>query len=976
MSPAHPHMRTVLHTLQRQQQGLVTAVKDIVKTQRKKSHLDAVAEAEAQLARQSVSEAQAPGTGVPGANHEKSLQELDAAANKAARRYNLLHLEAQKKQAELERLQLEYSALQKENADLGIEDTGGRPGSAASSTTSMSGTHLSNGPQARRIGMLAGLLDDTAQELAERQFKKEQYEYMVSRLKKNQVTFDSHIRSMEEALTATRKELADVRSYVRLLEQSKETAATELTEYQDAVARLQAKRKAELERRKSELDAAKKAEAWRRQREAVRQELKAQMSGDLSQEQEDALLATRQERHETLQRLQAERELRADEAAAMFEAFQRVRQATGATTLDELVEKFTSQAKSRRALEAEYESEVQDLEQLQQVLREANAELEQLKVAGDVSEDMLQVLRLRAAGKAASIESKCDSSDDDEHDVQPAAGSARLQRASTHESKRADLDAADEDDSAASDELGVHHEGKSGRADGDSLAPSSSAVSAAGVAMAASKDPLAEQRARFPDKVFPMPIEEVDQEPDLAAKLQASRRTSVRWAFDHVDLATVDLDALYIEDDDMERALLDRLHQQVGQERQALRGATQSSSVLEHALVSVAQGVRALHARLQPLEPMLGDLRPALTYARNTASAQGKRIGASNSGSSSAASGTRETTVATGAHVEPVDAPSAQEGTSAGSDEERHQLSIAVAAADAGAAAAHAADELTQDHNALGLSEETLQLLAAARTAPSLRAARGAGHATLTDNVYGMASNTHSELLGAEAVLRRLMALLASAAHGEPDSALYAIRQHWLGEELEGPALLTPQPQVEASVPKPRVAHARSGSAASGRSALEPASEPQMRPLLPRVATADSDATSVATSQQAGAIGGKAPLGRPGQPPLDSSRAGGPSRSTQLAARSSSSDDELDEVNRSNTRASLKAHARETLRKQREAAAALAAAEQAGIDDPEAVAAAEAAAAKARRTESRLEAMTSRPTATGMGSLLQKPDLL
>lgn len=948
-------------------------MKDIVKTQRKKSHLDAVAEAEAQLARQSVSEAQAPGTGVPGANPEKSLQELDAAANKAARRYNLLHLEAQNKQAELERLQLEYSALQKENADLGVEDTGGRPGSAASSTTSMSGTHLSNGPQARRIGMLAGLLDDTAQELAERQFKKEQYEYMVSRLKKNQVTFDSHIRSMEEALTATRKELADVRSYVRLLEQSKETAATELTEYQDAVARLQAKRKAELERRKSELDAAKKAEAWRRQREAVRQELKAQMSGDLSQEQEDALLATRQERQETLQRLQAERELRADEAAAMFEAFQRVRQATGATTLDELVEKFTSQAKSRRALEAEYEAEVRDLEQLQQVLREANAELEQLKVAGDVSEDMLQVLRLRAAGKAVSVESKCNSSDDDE---QPGAASARLPRASTRESKRTDHD-DDDGDSAASDELGVHHEGKSGRADADSPARRRSDVSAAGVAMAASKDPLAKQRARFPDKVFPKPIEEVDQEPDLAAKLQASRRTSVRWAFDHVDLATVDLDALYIEDDDMERALLDRLHQQVGQERQALRGATQSSSVLEHALVSVAQGVRALHARLQPLEPMLGDLRPALTYARNTASGQGKRPGAS-SGSSSAASGTREATVATIAHVEPVDAPSAQEGTSAGSDEERHQLSIEVAAADAGAAAAaaHAADELTQDHNALGLSEETLQLLAAARTAPSLRAARGAGHATLTDNVYGMASNTHSELLSAEAVLRRLMALLASAAHGEPDSALYAIRQHWLGDELEGPALLTPQPQVEASVPRPRVAHARSGSAASGRSALEPVNEPQMRPSLPRVATADSDATSAAASLQAGAIGGKAPLGRPGQPPLDSSRAGGPGRSTLLAARSSSSDDELDEVNRSNTRATLKAHARETLRKQREAAAALAAAEQAGIDDPEAVAAAEAAAAKARRTESRLEAMTSRPTATGMGSLLQKPDLL
>ena len=171
---------------------------------------------------------------------------------------------------------------------------------------------------------------------------------MSERLRRNHITFDAHIKSMEDALKASKKELADVTSYVRQLEISKEDAITETKRLQ---AKLLAERKArerEIADRQAEVDAARKMEEWRAQRETIRQEMAAEMRGDLSAEQEARLQAALREKEGANDALKQASKERSDRAAALEDAFLAIKQATGVTSVEQMVEKFLSQGTCQR----------------------------------------------------------------------------------------------------------------------------------------------------------------------------------------------------------------------------------------------------------------------------------------------------------------------------------------------------------------------------------------------------------------------------------------------------------------------------------------------------------------------------------------------------------------------------------------------------------------------------------------------------
>ncbi len=127
------------------------------------------------------------------------------------------------------------------------------------------------------------------------------------------------------------------------LEIAKDEAMIEMKRTQAKLAGDRRARERELAERQAEVTAARKMEEWRLQRETIRQEMAAEMRGDLSADQEARLTAALHEKEAANEALKLASKERADRAAALEEAFMAIKQATGVSTVEEMVDKFLNQ---------------------------------------------------------------------------------------------------------------------------------------------------------------------------------------------------------------------------------------------------------------------------------------------------------------------------------------------------------------------------------------------------------------------------------------------------------------------------------------------------------------------------------------------------------------------------------------------------------------------------------------------------------
>lgn len=173
-------------------------------------------------------------------------------------RFNDLKELGDRRQAELSRLQDQLAELEVENkALLSIE---------AKST-----------PDALRIQALEAEIAGVKDRMEKKLMQKAQYEHMMRRLRKNQVSFDAHIKSMDNALKASKKEFDEVHTLMRQLENSKQEALQGLHKYQTQLAASRKQRAKELAERRQEAANARRMEEWRKQREAKRAEMAAEV---------------------------------------------------------------------------------------------------------------------------------------------------------------------------------------------------------------------------------------------------------------------------------------------------------------------------------------------------------------------------------------------------------------------------------------------------------------------------------------------------------------------------------------------------------------------------------------------------------------------------------------------------------------------------------------------------------------------------
>ena len=304
--------------------------------------------------------AAAEGADRPMSATSRSLVELEAAVNAATRKLNGLRNEADRKATLADKLESDLRAARSENKALDAKET----------------------PEGKRIAELEEELGRVEAAFSERDYRQRQLEHMEARLEGNATAMDAHIKSMEDALGVSGKELADIQGFLRQLENGKDQALHELEAFHERMQSERQRRASELEAKRAEFEQAKKAEAWRRQRESVRAELAAELAGDLSKEQEEELKATRDEKERLHRELEIERREREERAAALHEAFQQIKGITGVATLDEMTERFLGHEAARESLQSERAETEQRLAAARAAVAKAERDLSELRATG------------------------------------------------------------------------------------------------------------------------------------------------------------------------------------------------------------------------------------------------------------------------------------------------------------------------------------------------------------------------------------------------------------------------------------------------------------------------------------------------------------------------------------------------------------------------------------------------------------------
>lgn len=260
-----------------------------------------------------------------------TLRALEQGVNMHARRYNELKVQADAKQRSLEKLLDSLHSLEIEN-------------------TALKNMQSAKTAEAARIKRLRAECKQIQESMENKAQYRAQLDHMHERLTSNVMKFGVHIKAMEEQLRSSRKEHKEVKLLLRQLEQGKTEAVAELA---STVKRLEQDRKMrarELSQRQKEAENAKRLEEWREQREKRKLELQAELRGDLSKEEEEELIEKLKKREGQSAKLRAASIDRNKKAMTLEDAFTQIRQATGVTSLGEMVEKFMGQGASKEAL--------------------------------------------------------------------------------------------------------------------------------------------------------------------------------------------------------------------------------------------------------------------------------------------------------------------------------------------------------------------------------------------------------------------------------------------------------------------------------------------------------------------------------------------------------------------------------------------------------------------------------------------------
>lgn len=227
--------------------------------------------------------------------------------------------------------------------------------------------------EARRIDQLKIEIAEVETKLARSTHFSRQLDYMMQRLARNQIKFDAHMNGMQDTYHSVYKEWEEIRLMRRSLDSGLASATLKYEETLQQVKIKRHERQTLLRQRQLELKNAHRLKLWMKERAVVKMELATELRGDLTEDEEALLRTQLKEKEEKTKRLQRANEESQRRVSLMEESFQRIKQITGMSSLDDMVDKFSVQRINKKNLE----KEVSDVEQRLAEAKKLNMKAEQ-----------------------------------------------------------------------------------------------------------------------------------------------------------------------------------------------------------------------------------------------------------------------------------------------------------------------------------------------------------------------------------------------------------------------------------------------------------------------------------------------------------------------------------------------------------------------------------------------------------------------
>eukprot|EP00667_Euglena_gracilis_P006862 EG_transcript_6931 len=282
------------------------------------------------------------------------IARLDEQIIRLRKKYDDVRQTADQKKSELARLKEKLKDIEKESQPILNEES----------------------PLARKIRMLENRLDKSMIKYNEAQSIRKTYEQIVKRLKEERIGFDNQLAAIERTLKAKDHDYQELLNMSHDANHAKELAKAELAQFRAAYEEERRQKDKELAERKqyvqSRIDQTQKLERREKQRRA--QELEA-----LQRAEEEKLKAGAQADASASQQRSVEEQ---EKLTHYEEAFRRIKEATGVSDVQEVIQKFITQEETHKNL-VEMTKEAQaKIDQLNAEKSDLKSKVEELKYSG------------------------------------------------------------------------------------------------------------------------------------------------------------------------------------------------------------------------------------------------------------------------------------------------------------------------------------------------------------------------------------------------------------------------------------------------------------------------------------------------------------------------------------------------------------------------------------------------------------------
>eukprot|EP00824_Muranothrix_gubernata_P012107 TRINITY_DN25916_c0_g1_i1.p1 TRINITY_DN25916_c0_g1~~TRINITY_DN25916_c0_g1_i1.p1 ORF type:complete len:549 (+),score=128.72 TRINITY_DN25916_c0_g1_i1:88-1734(+) len=234
---------------------------------------------------------------------------------------------------------------------------------------------LDNSPQAKYLRSLENRFDKATIKFNEAQSIRKTYVQIVKRLREERVTYDNRIRAIERTLEAKNRDFEELQSMSSSARQANEQAKTEWQRLDAAFSRERELRERELTERRHQVLARERA----RTTHTVEREMEGgEESGTTDRR---ALKSATSERSGPVpNKSTIEEEER--KITTYEEAFRKIKDATGVSDVNEVIEKFLTQENTRSNLTTMLDEVSAQLDDVNEEKAQVTTEIENVKFAG------------------------------------------------------------------------------------------------------------------------------------------------------------------------------------------------------------------------------------------------------------------------------------------------------------------------------------------------------------------------------------------------------------------------------------------------------------------------------------------------------------------------------------------------------------------------------------------------------------------